>query len=416
MKSQIKQFYTYSKEERHQRLAEHIDHPAIVEKLTQSVDDEVLDHLIENYMAPFELPLGIATNFIVNEQDIFIPMVTEEPSVIAAASHAAKLARYYGGFKAQVLQRSMTGEVILEHISDVNVAKQALLEQKDRLLQQLNELRPSMVKRGGGATEMEVITFDDLNTVTVYFFIDTKDAMGANMINSLMEQIAPTLETITQGQTLLAILSNYATETITTASCLIPYDAMGPQGKEVATRIKQATDYAYHDVYRAVTHNKGIMNGIEAVTTATGNDTRALSACIHAYASRHGQYQPLTRYELKEEGLYGEITLLLPVGIVGGATKILPLAQFSLQLMDVKTAEQLMEIMASVGLAQNIAALKALVTEGIQKGHMNLQAKSLAMQVGAHGEEIEHVAQFLRSQSTMTEQAAKAYLASLRQS
>lgn len=412
MTSNIPKFYRYSSEERRTLIQEH--QPTEHDDVLHHHHDELFEHLIENYVADFPLPLGIATNFIINGRDTLIPMVTEEPSVIAAASHAAKLTRPYG-FTARVMKREMTGEVILEQVPNVDEAKRTIEMKTQTLLQQLNDARPSMVKRGGGAKQLEVVCHHALNTITVYFFIDTKDAMGANMINSLMEFIAPTLEQLTGGQTLLAILSNYATHTETTASCLIPYEAFGENGRDIALRIKQATNYATHDVYRAVTHNKGIMNGIEAVTTATGNDTRALSACIHAYASKNGTYQPLTRYELTEEGLQGHITLPLPVGTVGGATKVLPWAQYSLELLDCHRAEDLMMVLASIGLAQNIAALKALVTEGIQRGHMNLQAKSLAMQVGAVGDEIEQVAHYLRQQSMMTEQVAKDYLTQLRQ-
>lgn len=409
MNSNLSGFYKDTLETRKKRLeTAGVPTSTLETIMSNDVLGEVGNHLVENYLSSFETPLGIALNFKINGKERIIPMATEEPSVIAAASHAAKLTLSTGGFHASINQRLMTGQIILT-VNNIDKQKEILLKNKSKIIEQLNHLRPSMVNRGGGVKEMEIECFHDMKTITLYFFIDTCDAMGANMINSLMEDITPYIEELTHGEVLLAILSNYTPKATVTAYCEIPFEILG--GEEVATRIVKATQYAYEDKYRAVTHNKGIMNGVEAIIQSTGNDTRAISADIHAFACRHGRYEPLTTFSITDQHtLKGEITLPIPVGIIGGGTKVLPKAKANVELMEITSANELMEIIASVGLAQNIAALKALVTEGIQKGHMGLQAKSLAMQVGATGAFIDQVATALKHDLPMTEQKAINYL------
>ena len=406
---QLPNFYKQSLSTRRAILKEK-NIPCLESLTNHSTDEVIFDHLVENYIAPFEQPLGVATNFVIDGREVLIPMVNEEPSVIAAASHAAKLA-LPNGFKTKIIDRKMTGQVVIENVQHLEEKKQYILQHKETLIQTVNHFRPSMIKRGGGVTDIDVKIFHDMNILTVYFYVNTVDAMGANMINSLMEEIAPLLEEWTDGQTLLAILSNYSDHCLVEASCSIPFTSIN---EEIAQKIVTANEYAKVDIVRATTHNKGIMNGVEAVVRASGNDTRAVSAAIHAYASQDGQYKALTHYFIQDERLHAKITLPLPIGCVGGATKVLPKATASLEMMGVKKATDLMAIIAAVGLAQNIAALKALVSEGIQKGHMNLQAKSLALQVGATEDEIIQVAQQLKNKKTMTEEQARQILSEIR--
>lgn len=382
--------------------------------------DELADNMIENHLANYELPLGVALNFLVDEKDYLVPMAIEEPSVIAAASAGAKIIAQAGGFNTTISDRIMIGQVALKEVPDLTFAKNNLAKYKNDILKKANEAHPSIVKRGGGATDLFVRVIEaDYEATTpeflvVHLHVSTLEAMGANIINTMMEGITAYLEELTGGTALMSILSNYATECLATAVCQIPVDLLkrpNYSGEEVRDRLIEAGQLAYVDPYRAVTHNKGIMNGIDAVVLASGNDWRAISAGAHAYASRNGQYRALSTWKKADNGdLIGQLTLPLPVGSVGGSISIHPAAQFSKRLLGYKSAKELEAVIVSVGLAQNFSALKALVTEGIQKGHMGLQARSLAISAGATGIAIEQVAEQLKHAKNMNLATAKELL------
>jgi hydroxymethylglutaryl-CoA reductase len=385
---------------------------------------EIGDHMIENYIGNYSLPLGTALNFVIDGEEKLIPMAIEEPSVIAAASFAAKIIGSAGGFHTEITNRQMIGQVALKQVPDIERAMKRLSENEQEILQRANEAYPSIVKRGGGARK---VVYRHLPAdgqegtpefLVVHVHVDTQEAMGANMINTMMEGIAPFLEDLTNGTALMKILSNYATESLATAHCIIPPHKLKTaslSGEEVRDRIIEAAQFAWADPYRAVTNNKGIMNGVDALIVASGNDWRAIEAGAHAYASRSGQYRSLTKWFADEEGnLVGELTLPLPVGSVGGSIGIHPGAKFSHELMDQPDAKSLERMLVSVGLAQNFAAIRALVTEGIQKGHMGLHARSLAISAGAKGEQIEEVSEALKKAPHMNLQAAKDILGKMR--
>lgn len=382
--------------------------------------DELADHMIENYLTTYELPLGAALNFLVDKKDYVVPMAIEEPSVIAAASAGAKIIALAGGFKTTISDRIMIGQVALKDIPDLPLAKSHLLQHKEAILKKANTAHPSIVARGGGATDffVRLIEADDEAEIpeflVVHLHVSTLEAMGANIINTMLEGITAYLEELTGGTALMSILSNYATECLATAVCQIPVDLLKRNdytGEEVRDRLIEASQFAYVDPYRAVTHNKGIMNGIDAVVLASGNDWRAISAGAHAYASRSGHYRSLSIWKKADNGdLIGQLTLPLPVGSVGGSISIHPAAQFSKRLLGYPSAKELEAVIVSVGLAQNFSALKALVTDGIQKGHMGLQARSLAISVGASGTAIEKVAEQLKQAENMNLATAKALL------
>lgn len=388
--------------------------------------EDVADHMIENQIATYELPLGIAVNFLIDGKEYVVPMAIEEPSVIAAASAAAKIIRQAGGFTTHIDNRRMIGQVVLKNVSDMEKAKQLVLDEKEKILEEANNAHPSIVKRGGGARDLVVRLIhrdEEANTppfFVVHLHIETLEAMGANIIDTMVEAVKPLLEELTGGEALIGILSNYATECLATATCRIPPALLakgGYSGEEVRDRIIEATQFAYVDPYRAATHNKGIMNGIDAVVIASGNDWRAIEAGCHAYAARSGQYRTLSTWTKAENGdLLGKLTIPLPVGTVGGAISIHPGAQMTKRLLHYENAKELMSIIVSVGLGQNFSAIRALVTEGIQKGHMALHARSLAISVGASGEEIEQVADELKKLKTMNSAAAKKILEELRSS
>lgn len=382
--------------------------------------DELADHMIENYLATYDLPLGSALNFLVDEKDYIVPMAIEEPSVIAAASAGAKVIALAGGFKTTISDRIMIGQVALKDVPDLPLAKSHLLQHKKAILKKANASHPSIVARGGGATDLliRIIEADDEAAtpefLVVHLHVSTLEAMGANIINTMLEGITAYLEELTGGQALMSILSNYATECLATAVCQIPVDLLKRNdytGEEVRDRLIEASQFAYVDPYRAVTNNKGIMNGIDAVVLASGNDWRAISAGAHAYASRSGNYRSLSTWKKADNGdLIGQLTLPLPVGSVGGSISIHPAAQFSKRLLGYQTAKELEAVIVSVGLAQNFSALKALVTDGIQKGHMGLQARSLAISAGASGTAIEKVAEQLKLAKNMNLATTKALL------
>ena len=351
---------------------------------------------VENVVGVMAYPFSVAVNFKINGKDYLVPMVIEESSVVAAASNAAKVMRRDGGIRAKASQPLMIGQIQVLNVKNPWYQKMRILEHKDEILKIANEQTPTLVKLGGGAKDLEVRILDSPlgPMLIVHLIVDVRDAMGANAINTMCEKVAPTIERITGGKVLLRILSNLADRRIVRAWVKVYKEDIG--GEEVVDGIVAASVFAQVDPYRAVTHNKGIMNGVIAVALATGQDHRALEAAVHAYAARTGVYKPLSTWEKDEDGnLVGTLEMPMPVGIVGGATKVHPIAKIALKILGVKTANELAEVMAAVGLAQNFAALKALATEGIQKGHMRLHAKNLAIMAGAKGELVDKIVEIM---------------------
>jgi hydroxymethylglutaryl-CoA reductase len=366
------------------------------------------DHMIENVVGVHALPLGIALNFVVNDRQVLVPMAIEEPSVVAGASFMAKLARSGGGFIAHASAPEMIGQMQILDVDDLQASQRSLLDQKDRLLVEVAQVDPLLQKLGGGPRDLEVrlIEASPIGPFLVLHLIyDVRDAMGANAVNTATERLSPLVESITGGKVHLRILTNLADQRLASAYCSIPLSELGFgefSPEEVRDGIIAAWAFAVADPYRAATHNKGIMNGVDAVVIATGNDWRAVEAGAHAYAARNGRYTSLSTWEQDEEGnLVGALEMPMAVGIVGGATKVHPAAQAALKLMGVSTAGELAEIIVSVGLAQNLAALRALATEGIQRGHMSLHARQVAIAAGAQGETINRLAVQLVSENTV---------------
>lgn len=361
---------------------------------------EQAEYMIENVIGTFALPLGIATNFVINDREILIPMAVEEPSIVAGASYMAKLARSAGGFQASTTEPEMIGQIQILDLSDLHSGIDTLRAHRDELLETANAADPILVELGGGARELEFRTFEDTPAgpmLILHLLYDTRDAMGANAINTALEHMGPQIERLTGGRVHLRILSNLADRRLARATCRIPASAFsdeGTDGTSVIRGIEEAWAFAAVDSYRAATHNKGIMNGIDAVVVATGNDWRAIEAGAHAYAARNGQYTSLSTWMVNDsDELEGALELPLAVGTIGGATKVHPLAQASLRIMGVSSARELAEIIAAVGLAQNLAALRALATEGIQRGHMTLHARQIAIAAGAQADDIDWITQ-----------------------
>ncbi|MEK3952303.1 hydroxymethylglutaryl-CoA reductase, degradative [Psychrobacillus sp. FSL K6-1464] len=353
---------------------------------------DLADSMIENVIGQIGIPLGIATNFKINGKDMFIPMATEEPSVVAAASNAAKASYDHGGFFTSMSGTIMRGQIQVLNVADPYAAKAKIFEHKGEILAYCNVQDPTLVSLGGGAKDIEVhiIPTNSQIMLVIHLIVDTKDAMGANAVNTMAEAVSPTIETITGGKVVLKIISNLADLRLVRARAIFSTEALG--GKEVVDNIVSAFEFADYDPYRATTHNKGIMNGISAVVLATGNDTRAVEAGAHAYASISGQYKSLTKWEINADGnLSGSIELPMAVGIVGGATKTHPVAQAALKVMGASSAEELAGCIAAAGLAQNAAALRALSAEGIQRGHMSLHARNLAVMAGAKKSDIDRI-------------------------
>ena len=357
------------------------------------------DHMIENVVGLHNLPLGVAVNFLINSREVLVPMAIEEPSVVAGASFMARLARDGGGFHAHVTEPLMIGQMQILDVADLGAARMALLEKKAYILELANQIDPVLIKAGGGARDLEVRVIEDSPIgpfLVAHLIYDTRDAMGANAVNTACETLAPTIEQITGGRVHLRILSNLADRRLARARCTIPVASLAFgdfTGERVRDGIIEAYAFAAADAYRAATHNKGIMNGVDAVVIATGNDWRAIEAGAHSYAARSGRYTSLSAWGKDKDGnLVGTLEMPMAVGIVGGATKVHPTAQAALKLMGVTSARELAEIIVSVGLAQNLAALRALATEGIQRGHMTLHARQVAIAAGAVGDEVEVVA------------------------
>ncbi len=351
------------------------------------------DKMVENVIGVFQVPLGIATNFLIDGREVLIPMATEEPSVIAAASNGARMARSAGGFSTSSTGPVMRAQIQITGLADPFAARQAVFLHKDELTQMANEKDPMLVKYGGGVEDIEVYVINSRvgPMVVVHLIVDCRDAMGANAVNTMAEALAPRLEEITGGKVYLRIISNLADKRLARAKAVFKAEDIG--GHEVVDGIIQAAALAEVDPYRAATHNKGIMNGITAVVLATGNDTRAVEAGAHSFASLSGRYKSLTRYEKNRDGdLVGTIELPVAVGLVGGATRVHPVAKSAVKILGVKSADDLSRIIAAVGLCQNFAALRALASEGIQRGHMSLHAKNVAAQAGAKCDMIDIIA------------------------
>ena len=382
---------------------------------------ERADGMIENVIGTFELPFAVAGNFLVNGRDVLVPMVVEEPSVVAAASFMAKLARECGGFETSSSAPLMRAQVQVIGITDAHGARQALLKQRDAIVALANSRDKVLIDLGGGCKDIEVHVFDDTPRgamIVMHLIVDVRDAMGANTVNTMAEFVAPLVEKITGGAVLLRILSNLADLRLARARVrFTPEVLTTPErnGAEIIEGIIDAYTLAAIDPYRAATHNKGIMNGIDPIIVATGNDWRAVAAGAHAYACRSGRYTSLTRWEKDRAGaLVGTIEMPMAVGLVGGATKTHPLAQLALKILDVKSAQELAEIAVAVGLAQNLGALRALATDGIQRGHMALHARNIALAAGAAGEEIDFVSQAMAREKDVRTDRALALLKEIR--
>lgn len=369
------------------------------------------NHMVENAIGVLGIPVGIATNFTVNGRDVLIPMATEEPSVVAAASNLARMARDHGGFVTTSTPPLMQAQVQVIDVIDPVAARFRLLEARRELIEIANAQDPQLVSFGGGAVDIAVrlVPSSRQTYVVVHLVVDVRDAMGANAVNTMAEAVAPRVAEIAGGRSLLRILTNKADLRITRVRAVFDAAALG--GAEVVENMIDAAELAIVDPYRAATHNKGIMNGISAVVLATGNDTRAVEAGAHSYAvDEHGRYTSMSRFEKDAEGnLVGTLELPMPVGLVGGATKVHPAAQANIAILGVESAAELAEIILAVGLAQNAGAVRALATEGIQRGHMSLHARNVAVTVGAHLDEIDQVvAQMIAEKSVRTEFAEKA--------
>ena len=416
----------FSKKTYHERLellrAQALLSPEKQRSLEQDeqVSLAVADQLSENVVGTFSLPYSIIPELLVNGQDYTVPYVTEEPSVVAAASYASKIIKRAGGFTAQVHERQMIGQVALYQVDDPELAQEKIASKKAELLELANQAYPSIVKRGGGARDLHVEQIKgETDFLVVYLHVDTQEAMGANMLNTMLEALKPVLEELSQGLSLMGILSNYATDSLVTASCRIAFRYLSRQkdhGREIAEKIALASQFAQSDPYRAATHNKGIFNGIDAILIATGNDWRAIEAGAHAFASRDGCYQGLSRWmlDLEREELVGEMTLPMPVATKGGSIGLNPRVAFSHELLGNPSAKELAQLIVSIGLAQNFAALKALVSTGIQQGHMKLQAKSLALLAGASESELAPLVERLIAEKTFNLETAQRYLENLR--
>ncbi len=412
MNSGLKKFYEMSWAERVETLARECRLSEEDKKLLSSLKPlnfETADRMGENVVGVFGLPFSIATNFKVNGKDCLVPMATEESSVVAAASHGAKLARKTGGFKAECPEQNMLGLVVLEGIKDKERAIKAITEEKSMLLKKASSVDEVLEKFGGGALYLETEWRGEF--LEVRLAVNVLDAMGANAVNSMCEAIAPELEKLSGGRVLMSIISNYAVKRIARARAKWLKEDLG---EETINAIIKANEYAAKSIYRAPTHNKGIMNGMAALAIATGNDFRAISAGAHAFAARRGKYMPLTKYSKDAEGnLVGEIELPMQAGIVGGSTKVNPMAKLALKILGVKSARELCEVFAALGLAQNFAALRAIVKEGIQKGHMKLHAENIAVQAGAKGTQIKEIAKAMVEKGKVNEAEARKLLASM---
>ncbi len=385
------------------------------------INEEVANSLIENVIGQGTLPVGLLPKIIVDDKEYVVPMMVEEPSVVAAASYGAKLVNNTGGFKTIKSERLMIGQIVFDDVNNTDALAQAIYDLEPQIEQIAAEAYPSIIERGGGYRRIEIDTFPENQLLSLKVFVDTKDAMGANMLNTILEAITAHMKNeFPDRDVLMSILSNHATASVVRVQGEIDIKDLNKDdhsGEEVAQRMERASVLAQVDIHRAATHNKGVMNGIHAVVLATGNDTRGAEASAHAYASRDGQYRGIATWKFdKERGrLVGTIEVPMTLAIVGGGTKVLPIAKASLELLNVQSAQELGQVVAAVGLAQNFSACRALVSEGIQKGHMSLQYKSLAIVVGAQGDEIARVAEALKTAPKANTATAQQILKDLRQ-
>mgnify|MGYP003334796793 CR=1 FL=1 len=412
--SRLPGFYNLPLEERQQAINPDGQFDALT---GGGLTPEAADPMIENVVGTHNLPLGVALNFVVNGREVLVPMAIEEPSVVAGASFMAKLARAVGGFTASSSAPEMIGQMQLLDVADLDAAYKAIEGAKNELLAAAAEVDPVLAKLGGGPRDLEIRSISESPIgpfLGLHLIYDVRDAMGANAVNTACERLAPRIEELTGGRVHLRILSNLADRRLARAACTIELAQLAFEGfsaEQVRDGIIEAWAFAAADPYRAATHNKGIMNGVDAVVIATGNDWRAVEAGAHAYAARDGRYTSLSRWTVDADGnLRGMLEMPMAVGIVGGATKVHPTAQAALKLMEVETASDLAEIIVAVGLAQNLAALRALATEGIQRGHMELHARQVAIAAGAEGAQIETLAAKLVAEKTVRIDRAEALL------
>jgi hydroxymethylglutaryl-CoA reductase len=369
------------------------DEEASLLQNTGSLPLDLADRMIENVIGMYPTPLAIATNFVINDRDYLIPMAIEEPSVVAAASYAARMAREGGGFRTSSTPPIMIGQIQIVDVRDPHAAKMRLLQEKQRILDKANEQDPALVSAGGGAKDLDARIIDTTQgpMLIAEMHVDCRDAMGANAVNTMAEAVAPMIERASNGRVCLRIISNLATKRLARAHCTVPKESVG--GPEVVDGIVNAYAFAGADPFRAATHNKGILNGIIGVTMATCNDHRAIEAGAHSYAARSGHYTTLSSWEKNEKGdLTGSIELPMAVGLIGGAVRTHPIAKIAIKILGVKTANELGEVLAAVGLAQNLGALRALANEGIQRGHMSLHARNIAVMAGATGKAVDVIA------------------------
>lgn len=420
--SRIAGFYRLSVAERIEALvtAGWLDEGAASRLRAGAPGSEVADRMVENVIGVFALPLAVAPNFTINGRDFVVPMVVEEPSVVAGVSSAAKLARFGGGFTVTATDPVLVGQIQLVDVADIPAALAALAAAADELVARANALQPALVERGGGARGIETFRHrlpDGTECVVLHLLVDTRDAMGANLVNTMCEGLAHEVERLASGRAALKILSNFADRSIVTATAAIPAAGLaggGSPGEQVRDAIVQATGLANADRYRAVTHNKGIMNGIDALAIATGNDWRAIEAAAHAWAARGGAYRSLTQWTVDADGrLAGKLEMPLKVGIVGGSLRANPAVETAFALLGVESATELAQVMGAVGLAQNLAALRALVTHGIQKGHMRLHARSVAASVGTPPEHFERLVKRLVASGEIKPRKARQLLQEL---
>lgn len=409
-------FYKHSISKRIELIESWLD--ASIDSASTVLPEAYANQMIENYLFNYHLPLGVAVNLKVNNAEYVVPMAIEEPSVIAAASFGAKL---LGNIQAETKERLLIGQIIMTVQQPFIEIQQIIKENKAKLLNIASQASASMVRRGGGPKDIwvEEKEHPNRNYVSVYLSLDPCDAMGANVINTVLEALSPTMESIIEGEVLMSILSNYQPQAVTIATAKVPFAHLSKdkeEAKSLAERLEMASDYAWLDPYRATTHNKGIMNGIDAVVIATGNDWRAIEAGAHAYAVKDGQYRSLTKWQVnyEDESLEGSIEIPLQVATVGGTLSSHPTAKLALKMLKITSAKDLSNIIASVGLIQNFAAMRALVSEGIQKGHMRMQARALAMQVGATIEEIPAVVTQLNEAAQMNRDTARRILEEIR--
>ncbi len=382
---------------------------------------EIAEQMTENTIGTFALPFSIVPNIMVDNINYTVPMVTEEPSVVAACSYAGKLIAKSGGFTTEILDRKMIGEVALFDIDNLEKAEKIILKNKEKILQLANNSHPSIVVRGGGAIDITTKIFYEKNNsfLVVYLIADVKEAMGANILNNMLEGIKPLLEDLTNSKALMAILSNYATKSLVKSTCAIDIKYLSNDKKEafnIAKKIELASEFAKIDIYRATTHNKGIFNGIDATVIATGNDWRSIEAGGHAFATKNGKYEGLTNWVFDETNkkIIGELTLPMPIASVGGSIGLNPTVKAAFNILNNPDAKTLASIIVSVGLAQNFAAIKALVSTGIQKGHMKMQARSLALFAGAEGNEVEIVVEKLLTSKFINLETAKNIILEIR--